>query len=908
MHIIRDLGNNQGVLSAEIMKITAIPHLSILVDGEPTTENAEKAILYEKLDMQGMLYELYEQYKQRLYQQSLAQNEAIELLWISRPVENQPYRAAADLYIIVRALQPSREQAMAVSNSMMDVCRSVLHRGRYETEEENSHELAGTEAFFSFYQNVDFVSMKAIVKSERVDILQNTILPACYAYDTIPATTADLSRLVSSITDTPYSSVSMQLIPTYFSDQERQEITGKAQALNSITSGVSIQGAGSLKVKAAERAESSYSYYNDNGDQALFLYNIVICSAVRTMTRLSSGLMGQLNARQTRMAGLNVAELPQELHPVNSFLLNPWQVNNYLMKTARPNAIWHNTQYAPAALWRAPFIITSEEASQFFRLPIGSDTIGAGLNVNETGRRSRTYAKGVLNNSELPLGTLKGSAGADEIGLNCMDLAKHMLIVGTPGSGKTTFCVGLLDRLWKKYGIPFLVIEPAKNEYRALVESIPELQVFTPGKPHVSPFVFNPFVPPSGVRLGAYKSVLKTAFAAGVTMSSPLDKIFEDTVNNCYSDFKWLDTYTIADKGVPFNIDDFVRCFNDTFNAIGYTGDVRNMGRAGVVRLQGLVSLFDNYYSIPIEDILKRPTIIELAAIENNEQKALIIALLLLSILSYVNSNFKGGEGEDSLRNFILLEEAHVLLDASSEADKGAANPTAIAQGLVKRMLAEIRSYGIGLGIADQSPRKVGMDIVALTDVKMAFRLVESTDRQILADSTNMTDVQELRLAKLKPGSAFLFYNKLEEPEEIITPNYRHEHKIDISLTDDGIRELSTYWTDKQDRLRPYPQCKMTPYCKVRCDYGKRLLAKDIVRRLFRKINPPAHKTLEELKKAFAHVDKNLRLNVIEQLDGMEPDGQLLQCVRVHLYRKMVYETRLKISDAIMERNIGVTE
>ena len=116
--------------------------------------------------------------------------------------------------------------------------------------------------------------------------------------------------------------------------------------------------------------------------------------------------------------------------------------------------------------------------------------------------------------------------GNNAIGLSLKDLAKHMLIVGTPGSGKTTFSVGLLDRLWKEHHIPFLVIEPAKNEYRALVQSIPDLQVFTPGKNFISPFVFNPFCPPKNVRLETYKSTLKTAFAAGVSMSTPLDKIF----------------------------------------------------------------------------------------------------------------------------------------------------------------------------------------------------------------------------------------------------------------------------------------------------------------------------------------------------------------------------------------------
>ena len=207
-----------------------------------------------------------------------------------------------------------------------------------------------------------------------------------------------------------------------------------------------------------------------------------------------------------------------------------------------------------------------------------------------------------------------------------------------------------------------------------------------------------------------------------------------------------------------FNIADFIKCFQNTFDEIGYTGDAKNIGRAGVVRLNSLANLFDNYYSIPIQDLLERPTIIELAAIENSDQKALIISLLLLSILAYVNANYVG---EGGLKNVILLEEAHVLLDSDANVGQGDANPSAIAHGLVKRMLAEIRSYGVGIVIADQSPRKVSTDVVALTDMKMVFRLVESTDKQIIADSMNMSDSQVKRLSKLKPGEAFLFFSVL---------------------------------------------------------------------------------------------------------------------------------------------------
>ena len=314
--------------------------------------------------------------------------------------------------------------------------------------------------------------------------------------------------------------------------------------------------------------------------------------------------------------------------------------------------------------------------------------------------------------------------------------------------------------------------------------------------------------------------------------------------------------------------------------------------------MKSLVNLFDNYYSIPIEDILQKPTIIELAAIENSEQKALIIALLLLSVLAYVNANYIG---EGGLRNFILLEEAHVLLDADTNSGgEGSADPSAIAQSLVKRMLAEIRSYGVGIAIADQSPRKVGIDIVALTDIKVAFRLVEGQDKEILGNSTSMSETQIARLAKLKPGEAFLFFNRLDEPEEIITPDYRLNNQISISLSDDGIKQLSTYWSDKQDRLRPYPECAFAPCCEKCCDYNRRLLAREVARRIFRKGVPMNAKDTEPVKKVFSKFTQLIQ----EELNDEPFSQELRSCVKVHFWRKLKYETRLRIRSANIEQSI----
>lgn len=449
----------------------------------------------------------------------------------------------------------------------------------------------------------------------------------------------------------------------------------------------------------------------------------------------------------------------------------------------------------------------------------------------------------------------------------------------------------------KEFNIPFLVIEPAKNEYRALIQSIPDLQIFTPGKSFISPFVFNPFVPPENVKLETYKSTLKTAFAAAVSMSTPLDKIFEEAINNCYSDFRWLDTYTSKDRGGIFNIADFIQCFQNTFDEIGYTGDAKNIGRAGVVRLRSLENLFDNYYSIPIQDLLQKPTVIELAAIENSDQKALIISLLLLSILAYVNSNYVG---IGSLKNVILLEEAHVLLDATSNVGQGDANPSVIARNLLKRMLAEIRSYGVGIIVADQSPRKVSTDVVALTDMKMVFRLVEATDKQIIADSMNMNEMQEERLARLKPGEAFLFFNKLDSPEEVITPDYRIQNNIDVTLSDQDISELITYWNDKMEKLKPYPECEEIVYCKKCCCYERRILAKEIARRIFVKNFNKGMKDFEVIKGVFAKISRLTK----NELNDEEFSQELLACVKVHLWRRIVYGTGIGVNKRIIHNSL----
>ncbi|NDV45466.1 ATP-binding protein [Paludibacter sp. 221] len=881
------LSNNESI-GLGVIEIVSIPSISIL--SNKYSDIQSMSIEYKK-EMGNLLVEVYQYYKMLNITNGLPNDISLEVLWTTHSVSNQPYKANIKIFLLVRSIGNDNYSVEKNINSILEICKTTLDIQKYE------YKTISYEEFVPIINNIEDQSICAIVKEERIENLQNQILPVCYSFDQIPNSETDLSKIVNTLINYPNCAISFQLIPTSYTLNETQEIDRMTQMLDTLHKGIAEQGVGNISFSLAEKQAQIYKYYTQNKGNALFYFNILIYGDVDAVSNISTRVYGQLNASTINNAGLKFINLlPNEVNKDDNFYPLPWAINELLLGAEREHHIWDGGQIS-ANYYKLPYIITFEEASEFFRLPFGNDKISAGLVVNESSKRGKTYTDDIINSGDIEVGMLKSSSKGDKIGFSLKDLAKHMLIVGTPGSGKTTFSVSLLDRLWKQHNIPFLVIEPAKNEYRALIQSIPDLQVFTPGKNFISPFIFNPFIPPKNVKLETYKSTLKTAFAAAVSMSTPLDKIFEEAINNCYSDFRWLDSYTSDDKGEIFNITDFIKCFQQTFDEIGYTGDAKNIGRAGIVRLNSLINLFDNYFSIPIEDLLQKPTIIELAAIENSDQKALIISLLLLSILAYVNANYIG---EGGLKNVILLEEAHVLLDADTNAGQGEANPSAIAQGLVKRMLAEIRSYGVGLIVADQSPRKVSVDVVALTDMKLAFRLVEATDKQILADSTNMSDTQAQRLAKLKPGEAFFFFNKLDEPEEIVTEDYRLQNNISISLSDEGIKSLSTYWNDKSDKLCPYPECQHVSYCSTKCDYSRRILAKEISRRIFVRNFKQNDSNFDPVKKVFGQISKM----IIVELNDEPFNKELLLCVKAQLWRKIKYGTKIPVSDTQIQKSL----
>lgn len=197
------------------IEIVSIPHISI-IDGR---ENAITEIVEKYRDeMSSMLGEVYQAYKSMSYADGYSKDISLELLWTTQAVQNQPYNAQIRLFVVIRAIDNDTNSAIQAVSALIKLCESTLSLQKYETIEIKYSTLAES------VLHINDTNIKAIVKEEKAENLQNQLLPFCYAYDRIPVSNNDLSRIVNVLIDYPNCAVSMQLIPTSYEMGEAADL------------------------------------------------------------------------------------------------------------------------------------------------------------------------------------------------------------------------------------------------------------------------------------------------------------------------------------------------------------------------------------------------------------------------------------------------------------------------------------------------------------------------------------------------------------------------------------------------------------------------------------------------------------------------------------------------------------
>ncbi len=365
----------------------------------------------------------------------------------------------------------------------------------------------------------------------------------------------------------------------------------------------------------------------------------------------------------------------------------------------------------------------------------------------------------------LPLGSLVqyGRILKDKkVALNRDDLNKHVFVAGVTGSGKTTTCHHLLRESMSK----FLVIEPAKTEYRMLIEEYDDLLVFTPGRDDIAPLRLNPLEMMPGETISSRVDIIKASFLASFDMEAAIPQVLEAAVYRCYEKMGWdintskhpLYPDPFAPGCYPFPIlRDLLEASEQVVKEQGFDERLRQDYIGSIkARLQGLLvgakgQIFNTLRSIDFSELIQRPVVIELEEIRNGAEKSLLIAFIMTNVIQVLKNEHRKNP---NFRHLTLIEEAHHLL---TKADPSMSSNRRQAVEMFSDMLAEVRKYGEGLIIVDQIPNKLTSEVIKNTNTKIVHKLFAEDDKVAIGNTMALEPLQQQHLSRLETGQAVIF-------------------------------------------------------------------------------------------------------------------------------------------------------
>lgn len=348
---------------------------------------------------------------------------------------------------------------------------------------------------------------------------------------------------------------------------------------------------------------------------------------------------------------------------------------------------------------------------------------------------------------------------------------KHAFLAGVPGSGKTNSMLHLTSTLWKKHKIPFLIFEPAKQEYRALArtEGMEEMLIFSPSSGTLFPLHINPFQFPLGMSLSEHIRNLMAVFEGAFSLAPPAPFMIDYSIEGIYREKGWYPD-TINDGKLPYpTMQDLYDRLEVEVEKTDYEGEIKgNLKSILQVRIGSLLrremgDVFNvSKSSMAPEEWLNRPALIELEAMGSGP--ANFLSLLLSTLIRETLKVTPNAEGKE-LRHVIFFEEAHNLIGPVAQEITGEdADPKMAATAFVVKMLAEVRALREGIVIADQLPTVMAPEVIKNTGLKIGHRITAEDDRSLLGSTMSANGTQLEQMATFMPGEALITFEGLLRP------------------------------------------------------------------------------------------------------------------------------------------------
>jgi hypothetical protein len=242
-----------------------------------------------------------------------------------------------------------------------------------------------------------------------------------------------------------------------------------------------------------------------------------------------------------------------------------------------------------------------------------------------------------------------------------------------------------------------------------------------------------------------------------------------------------------------------------------------------------------------------------------------------------------------NLSHLTILEEAHNLLKrTNTEQSAESSNLAGKSVEMLANAIAEMRTYGEGFIIADQSPGLMDMSVIRNTNTKIILRLPDATDRELVGKAANLNEQQIIELAKLKTGVCAVYQNNWIEPvlchvEEWDEKNWSKKYSGDKEPLYDAVETKKRI---VKIVLQPIPKIKSEEVESIFGDIDNTRVSTELKTKLYRLIQE------DDIDRA-----RNLRKSIIYEI--FAPDAILERNI---CYRSEIKEWMAAMQDELLPR------
>lgn len=376
-------------------------------------------------------------------------------------------------------------------------------------------------------------------------------------------------------------------------------------------------------------------------------------------------------------------------------------------------------------------------------------------------------------NESLEIGKIYNFGAVDQaydVELDISSLTSHVFVTGSTGAGKSNAIYSILNELNTQKNIPFLIIEPAKGEYKTVFGGRDDVSVFGTNAKLTPLLRVNPFSFPESIHVMEHIDRLIEILNAVWPMYAAMPAILKEAVELTYERLGWdlLNSECEGDAPVFPDFYDLLTVLPEIINQSDYSQEMKgNYAGALITRVKSLTNgyfstIFQKDELSPVE-LFDQSCIVDLSRVGSSETKSLLMGVLFLKLQEYRMATSSGSNS--NLKHITVLEEAHNLLRrTSSEQGQESSNLQGKSVEMISNAIAEMRTYGESFIIADQAPGLLDQSVIRNTNTKIILRLPDFDDRNLVGKAAHLSEDQIDELARLETGCAAVYQNNWLEP------------------------------------------------------------------------------------------------------------------------------------------------